>query len=93
MAYGALQRRVSATGVTPFAASTSRWGASTPAVPSPSPSTLAIELDGETRTVRRTTSRPVVVVKANRPHPAWATSTELSAGAGRERSNPDRFRS
>jgi hypothetical protein len=29
--------------------------------------TLAIELDGELRTVRRTTSRPVVVVKANRP--------------------------
>ena len=41
--------------------------------------TLAIELDGETRTVRRTTSRPVVVVKANRPHQARATSTELSA--------------
>ena len=29
--------------------------------------TLAIELDDETRTIRRTTNRPVVVVKANRP--------------------------
>jgi transposase InsO family protein len=41
--------------------------------------TLAIELDGETRTVRRTTSRPVVVVKGSRPYGARATSTELSA--------------
>jgi transposase InsO family protein len=49
--------------------------------------TLAIELDEETRTVRRTTSRPVVVVKANRPH-RRATSTELSAGAGRETEQP-----
>jgi integrase-like protein len=40
--------------------------------------TLAIELDGETRAVRRTTSRPVVVIKANRPPRARATSTELS---------------
>jgi transposase InsO family protein len=40
--------------------------------------TLAIELDDETRTVRRTTSRPVVVIKANRPPRARATSTELS---------------
>jgi transposase InsO family protein len=50
--------------------------------------TLAIELDDETRTVRRTTSRPVVVVKANRPPRARATSTELSAGAGRETEHP-----
>jgi len=41
--------------------------------------TLAVELDGETRTIRRTTNRPVVVIKANRPHQARATSTELSA--------------
>ena len=41
--------------------------------------TLAIELDGETRTVRRTTNRPVVVIKASRPHRRRATSTELSA--------------
>jgi len=32
--------------------------------------TLAVELDDETRTVRRTTSRPVVVIKANRPAPS-----------------------
>jgi transposase InsO family protein len=43
--------------------------------------TMAVELDGETRTIRRTTSRPVVVIKANRPHRARATSTELSASA------------
>ena len=29
--------------------------------------TLAVELDGETRTIRRTTNRPVVVVKGSRP--------------------------
>jgi hypothetical protein len=43
--------------------------------------TLAIELDDETRTIRRTTRRPVVVVKANRPPRPRATSTELSASA------------
>jgi transposase InsO family protein len=41
--------------------------------------TLAIELDDETRAVRRTTNRPVVVVKGSRPYRARATSTELSA--------------
>jgi hypothetical protein len=45
--------------------------------------TLAIELDDETSTIRRTTNRPVVVVKANRPNRAQATSTELSSGAAR----------
>jgi hypothetical protein len=45
--------------------------------------TLAIELDDETSTIRRTTNRPVVVVKANRPHRTRATSTELSSGAAR----------
>jgi hypothetical protein len=43
--------------------------------------TLAIELGDDTRTVRRTTNRPVVVVKASRPHRPRATSTELSASA------------
>ena len=43
--------------------------------------TLAVELDDETRTIRRTTNRPVVVVKGSRPHRARATSTELSASA------------
>ena len=32
--------------------------------------TLAIELDDETRTVRRTTNRPVVVIKGSRPPPS-----------------------
>ena len=41
--------------------------------------TLAIELDDEVRALRRTTNRPVVVVKGSRPHRARATSTELSA--------------
>jgi transposase InsO family protein len=45
--------------------------------------TLAVELDGETRTVRRTTNRPVVVVKGSRPYGVRATSTELSSPAGR----------
>ena len=49
--------------------------------------TLAVELDdGETRTIRRTTSRPVVVVKANRPPRARATSTELSANTDQAKS-------
>jgi transposase InsO family protein len=41
--------------------------------------TLAIELDEETRTISRTTTNPVVVVKGSRPHRPRATSTELSA--------------
>ena len=53
--------------------------------------TLAVELDDETRTVRRTTTRPVVVVKGSRPNGARATSTELSASRtrpdNRQRSN------
>ena len=32
--------------------------------------TLAIELDGETRTVRRTTRKPPQVLKGSRPHGA-----------------------
>jgi transposase InsO family protein len=50
--------------------------------------TLAIELDGETRTIRRTTNRPVVVVKGSRPPRARATSTELSGSAGPETEQP-----
>jgi transposase InsO family protein len=50
--------------------------------------TLALELDDETRTIRRTTSRPVVVVKGSRPHRARATSTELSGNAGRATEQP-----
>jgi Integrase core domain len=53
--------------------------------------TLAIELDDETRTVRRTTTRPVVVVKGSRrqnPTRAPATSTELSGSAALETEPP-----
>ena len=32
--------------------------------------TLAVELDGETRTIRRTTTRPVVVIKGSRATPS-----------------------
>ena len=35
--------------------------------------TLAIELDDETRTIRRTTTRPVVVIKGARPTAAPET--------------------
>ena len=38
--------------------------------------TLAIELDDETRTIRRTTSRPVVVIKGSRPHNAARGTSE-----------------
>jgi hypothetical protein len=53
--------------------------------------TLAIELGDETRTVRRTTSRPVVVIKGSRrqnPTRAPATSTELSGSAVLETEQP-----
>ena len=52
--------------------------------------TLAIELDGETRTVRRTTARPVVVVKGSRRQNAAraANAPALSSGAGRETEHP-----
>ena len=51
--------------------------------------TLAIELDdGETRTIRRTTDRPVFAIKGSRPRQprAGATSTELSASAEQDAS-------
>jgi transposase InsO family protein len=53
--------------------------------------TLAVELDDETRTIRRTTSRPVLVIKANRPHRARATSTELSSSPGPETQHPQQI--
>jgi transposase InsO family protein len=48
--------------------------------------TLAIELDDETRVVRRTTTRPVHNVKGSRPYAAARQSlrTELSASTGPE---------
>lgn len=51
--------------------------------------TLAVELDdGETRTIRRTTTRPVFAIKGSRPHQprAGTTSTELWSSPG----SPDR---
>jgi transposase InsO family protein len=53
--------------------------------------TLAIELGDETRTVRRTTTRPAVVIKGSRRQNqvrAQATSTELSGSAGPETEHP-----
>src|SRR4051812_29582128 len=50
--------------------------------------TLAIELDDETRTIRRTTTRPVFAIKGSRPHQprAGTTSTELSPSPDPRRS-------
>jgi transposase InsO family protein len=82
-----VQRRVSATGVITVCrqhVSLGRVHAGRTVAVHVSEHTLAIELDDETRTVRRTTSRPVVVVKASRPRRARATSTELSSPAVRE---------
>jgi transposase InsO family protein len=76
-----VQRRVSATGVITVCrqhVALGRIHAGRTVRVHVSEHTLAIELDGETRIVRRTTSRPVVVVKANRPPRIRATSTELS---------------
>jgi transposase InsO family protein len=86
-----VQRRVSATGMITVCrqrVSLGRVHAGRVVTVHVSEHTLAIELDGETRTVGRTTSRPVVVVKGSRPHRARATSTELSASAGRETEQP-----
>ena len=77
-----VQRRVSATGVITVCrqrVALGRVHAGRIVSVHVSEHTLAIELDGETRTVRRTTNRPVLVVKGSRPYRARATSTELSA--------------
>jgi hypothetical protein len=86
-----VQRRVSATGVITVSRqhiALGRIHAGRTVRVHVSEHTLAIELDGETRTIRRTTSRPVVVVKANRPRRLQATSTELSSSAGRATEQP-----
>src|SRR5215217_3259168 len=83
-----VQRRVSATGVITVCrqrVALGRVHAGRTVSVHVSEPTLAVELDGETRTVRRTTSRPVVVVKGSRPHRARATSTELSASTDQAR--------
>ena len=86
-----VQRRISATGVIsvcrqPVSLGRVHAGRTVPV--HVSEHTLAIELDGETRIVRRTTTRPVQNLKANRPHRARATSTELSGSAGLETEQP-----
>jgi transposase InsO family protein len=76
-----VQRRVSATGritVCRQQVALGRINAGRTVSVHVSEHTLAIELDDETRTIRRTTTRPVVVVKGSRPYGARATSTELS---------------
>jgi hypothetical protein len=83
-----VQRRVSATGVITVCRQPVPLGrihAGRTVTVHVSEHTLAIELDDETRTVRRTTSRPVVVVKANRPHRPRVTSTELSGSPDQAR--------
>jgi transposase InsO family protein len=80
-----VQRRVSATGVITVCrqrVSLGRVHAGRTVPVHVSEHTLAIELDDETRPVRRTTNRPVVVVKSSRPYRARATSTELSRSPG-----------
>jgi transposase InsO family protein len=78
-----VQRRVSATGVITVCrqhVALGRIHAGRTVTVHVSEHTLAIELDDETRTVRRTTSRPVVVIKGGRPHrPRAATATALSS--------------
>ena len=89
-----VQRRVSATGVICVCRQPVPLGrvhAGRTVTVHVSEHTLAVELDDETRTVRRTTNRPVVVIKANRPHRARATSTELSSSAGRETEHPQQI--
>jgi transposase InsO family protein len=89
-----VQRRVSATGMIVVCrqrVSLGRIHAGRVLTVHVSEHTLAVELDDETRTVRRTTSRPVVVIKGSRPHRARATSTELSSSAGRETEHPQQI--
>jgi transposase InsO family protein len=79
-----VQRRVSATGVIVVCrqrVSLGRVHAGRTVTVHVAEHTLAVELDDETRTIRRTTSRPVVVIKGSRPHRPRTTSTELSASA------------
>jgi hypothetical protein len=77
----AVQRRVSATGVITVCrqpVSLGRIHAGRVLTVHVSEHTLAIELDDQVRTIRRTTNRPVVVIKGRRPQQARAPSTELS---------------
>jgi transposase InsO family protein len=74
-----VQRRVSATGVITVCrqpVALGRIHAGRTVTVHVSEHTLAIELDDETRTIRRTTSRPVVVIKGSRPHNAARGTSE-----------------
>ena len=91
-----VQRRVSATGVITVCrqrVSLGRIHAGRIVTVHVSEHTLAVELDDETRTVRRTTSRPVVVVKGSRPAPSPGNvnGTLGQRGTGK-RSIPNRSR-
>ena len=56
--------------------------------------TLAIELDDETRTIRRTTTNPVVVIKGSRHHQRAPRPTDQhSLQATGRQNNPNRLRS
>jgi hypothetical protein len=88
-----VQRRVSATGVITVCrqqVALGRVHAGRMVSVHVSEHTLAIELGGETRTVRRTTTRPVVVIKGSRrQNPARAANgPALSSSAGRETEQP-----
>jgi hypothetical protein len=88
-----VQRRVSATGVITVCrqpVSLGRIHAGRTVSVHVSEHTLAIELDDETRTVRRTTTRPVVVIKGSRPHNAVRGATEpaLSSSPARATEQP-----
>ena len=86
-----VQRRVSATGVIVVCrqrVSLGRIHAGRTVTVHVSEHTLAIELDDETRTIRRTTSRPVVVVKANRPHEPGQRQQNSLPARDRKRSIP-----
>jgi transposase InsO family protein len=88
-----VQRRVSATGVITVCRQQIPLGrihAGRTVTVHVSEHTLAIELDHETRTVRRTTSRPVVVIKGSRPYERRPQPHRpaLSSSAERETEQP-----
>jgi hypothetical protein len=92
-----VQRRVSATGVITVCGQTVALGrvhAGRIVCVHVAEHTLAIELGDDTRSVRRTTTRPVVSVKGSRRrNRAQATSTELSAPQGPATAHPRQNRS
>jgi hypothetical protein len=92
-----VQRRVSATGVITVCrqpVALGRVHAGRIVSVHVSEHTLAIELGDDTRTVRRTTTRPVVAIKGSRRrNPARATSTQLSGRPDPETTHPQQNRS